>query len=317
MVVVAEVYRECERDHVVDIETLLLTVGLHVEKELVFGGERLVPLDVIDELLVAELAQSLEVDAVAERFPLEVEQVWSVCLLPCREIALQKVDFLLAVDNWIAGSSDLPGISSGGISVFTSSVRGRRTQLLLLARGRRSLNLGHVAGKSALHHSAHYVAVVALQDDKLKRRHLAWLVVIRRDLSVLSMRVFPRLHESLALLFQLCVDVGQLLGRELAHKLSQQLPLVVLQVFGFLLWRPHVTLGLLVSVCALSNVCTGLGNLLLSILVEPGIFGLLELGSLARLSRIRPRLCLFFAKLSNLGTGVRAEILLALLSLEL
>ena len=73
----------------------------------------------------------------------------------------------------------------------------------------------------------------------------------------------------------------------------------------------------IVSVCALSNVCTGLGDLLLSILVEPGIFGLLELGSLARLSRVRPRLCLFFAKLSDLGTGVRAEILLALLSLEL
>ena len=130
------------------------------------------------------------------------------------------------------------------------------------------------------------------------------------------MRVFPGLHESLPLLFKLCVDVWQFLGREFAHELSQQLPLMVLQVFSFLLGRPHVTLGLLVSISALSDVCTViLGNLLLSILVEPGIFRLLELGSLTSLSGIGPSLCLFFTKLSNLSACVWAKILLALLPL--
>ena len=88
MVVVAEVDSEREWDHVVDVEALLLTVGLHVEEQLVFGRERLVALDVIDELLVAKLAQTFKVDTVAKRFPLEVEQVRRICLLPRRVITL-------------------------------------------------------------------------------------------------------------------------------------------------------------------------------------------------------------------------------------
>ena len=63
-VLVLEVDGECQRNDVVHIDTLPLTVGFHVNEELVFGGQGLVPLNVIDKLLVAELSEALKVYAV-------------------------------------------------------------------------------------------------------------------------------------------------------------------------------------------------------------------------------------------------------------
>jgi hypothetical protein len=65
---------------------VLLAVGLHVVKQLVLRGQRLMALNVVHELTVPELAKPLIVNAVARGLPLEIEQVRRVCLLPGREI---------------------------------------------------------------------------------------------------------------------------------------------------------------------------------------------------------------------------------------
>lgn len=81
-----KVHREGNWDHAVDVQLFGLTVRLDVVEELVLGRQRLVPFYVVDQLFVAELAQSLKVDARAEGLPLKVEQVRRVRLLPGGEV---------------------------------------------------------------------------------------------------------------------------------------------------------------------------------------------------------------------------------------
>lgn len=87
--------------------------------------------------------------------------------------------------------------------------------------GDQAIALGNIAGETALHDPADDVAVVAFENDELEWRVLPRLVVIRGNLSVLPVRVLPRLQEALTFLLQLGVDVRQLLGRKLAHKLAK------------------------------------------------------------------------------------------------
>ena len=101
----------------------------------------------------------------------------------------------------------------------------------------------HITGQATLHDLAHNITVVAFEDDELERRKLSRFVVVRRYLRVLLVRVFPRLHEPLALLFKLCVDIRKFLGRELAQELAHELFLVILQVFSLLLSRSQVSLS--------------------------------------------------------------------------
>ena len=103
--------------------------------------------------------------------------------------------------------------------------------------GRLCLVLRHVTSHATLHDTPHNVTIIALVDDELKRLHLAWLVVVGRDLGVLAISVSSGLHKTLPLLFKLCVDVWQPLGRELADEFSQELLLILLQFFCLLLSR--------------------------------------------------------------------------------
>ena len=83
---VRKVDGEREWDHVVHVNIFLLTVVLHVNEQLVLGGQRLVALNVVNNLLVAKLAKPLEIDAITEGLPLEIEQVRRIdCLLPARK----------------------------------------------------------------------------------------------------------------------------------------------------------------------------------------------------------------------------------------
>ena len=63
-VLLLEVDSESQREHFVDVQVLLFTVGLHVEEQLVFRGQSLVPFYMIDKLFVAELSESLEVNSI-------------------------------------------------------------------------------------------------------------------------------------------------------------------------------------------------------------------------------------------------------------
>ena len=52
---------------------ILLAICLHVEEELVFCGQGLVTIDMIDELFVTEFTQSLEINPVRSRLPFEIK----------------------------------------------------------------------------------------------------------------------------------------------------------------------------------------------------------------------------------------------------
>ena len=51
---ILEVHGESQRYHIIHIYIFLLAIGLHVEEKLVFRGQGLVPIDMINKLLVAE-----------------------------------------------------------------------------------------------------------------------------------------------------------------------------------------------------------------------------------------------------------------------
>jgi len=93
MIRLAEIDCKGEWNHIINVQIPLLTVSLHVEEQLVLRRQSLVPLDVVDELLVAKLAQSLEIDPIAERLPLEVEKVGRIRLLPRRVAPLGDLVF--------------------------------------------------------------------------------------------------------------------------------------------------------------------------------------------------------------------------------
>ena len=81
-----EVNCKCQWNHIVDVQIFLLTISLHVEKELVFRCKRLMSFYVVYKLFVAESAQTFIVYIVRCWFPFEVEQVRRVRLLPSREV---------------------------------------------------------------------------------------------------------------------------------------------------------------------------------------------------------------------------------------
>ena len=70
------------------VETYLFpfTVTFQIEEQLVFCRKCLMTFNVIDKLLVAILAESLKVDAIGCRLPLEVKQISCCGLLPGCEI---------------------------------------------------------------------------------------------------------------------------------------------------------------------------------------------------------------------------------------
>lgn len=115
VVLVLEVHCESQRDHVVDVEVFLLTVGLHIEEELIFRCQGLMPIDMIDELFVPELAEALVVDPIRRWLPFEVEQVWCIGLLPRGEVLGQRsvncVQMALLVVLAFGGSC---GLSTSG-----------------------------------------------------------------------------------------------------------------------------------------------------------------------------------------------------------
>ena len=78
---------------------ILLAICLHVEEELVFCGQGLVTIDMIDELFVTEFTQSLEINPIRSRLPFEIKEMGSVRFLPCRVIL--DGHFIIQILTWL------------------------------------------------------------------------------------------------------------------------------------------------------------------------------------------------------------------------
>ena len=63
-VIVLEIYGKCQRDHIVNVQILLFAVCLHVEEQLVFRRQSMMSFNMVNELLVAELAEALVIDSI-------------------------------------------------------------------------------------------------------------------------------------------------------------------------------------------------------------------------------------------------------------
>ena len=146
---------DCKRQryHIVYIDLLLLTVGLDIQEELVFGRQCRVAFNVIDQLLVSVLREPIVSQTIRKGLPLEVEQVCRRCLFPC-EVVLGLLSLLMNVSV-----SPLCDQRSVGLAVTLRD--------LLL-----------VYGKPTLHDSTYEVRVVAFVNHKLKVLELAGLVAI-------------------------------------------------------------------------------------------------------------------------------------------
>ena len=181
MVLVLKVDCEGQRNHLIDVDVFLLAVSFHVEEKLVLRRQGLMPLNVVDQLFVAELAQALVIYPCRRRLPLKVKQVRRVCLLP-RGVAFS--DFRVALsDLRVETDSDI-------CTARLATLHWVCLTLSELVRGRgRCIGLRHVACQSALHDPPDDVAVVAFEDHEFERCKLAWFIVVRRYLSVLAVGV--------------------------------------------------------------------------------------------------------------------------------
>ena len=153
----------------------------------------------------------------------------SVRFLPCRVI----LDGHFAVK--VLTGLEIIALALGRSRGLIPGLRG-------LGGGPRGVQFGHVAGEATLHDPAHDIRIVALEDDKLERAELPWLVIVRRDLRILLVRLLPSLHEPLPLFFELRVQIRQLLGWEFAEELAHKFFLVIFEVFSLLLGRSQIHL---------------------------------------------------------------------------
>ena len=219
-------------------------------------------LDVIDELLVAELSKAFKVYSIGSWLPLEVEKVRSVCLLPSCKVLRHLWVNLLVPSIWA-------WITSCSIWCLGGSWRKLVIQWCL------NIILGHITSETALHNFTHDATIIAFKDDILQWSETARLVIVRWNFCILFICIFSCLHEPLLLLLKFGMYIWKFLRRELLYELAHQFSLVILKVFSFLLGSARVCVSAFTTDRAylLQSWLTVAIDSLLSLLFYLGDFG--------------------------------------------
>lgn len=92
----AKVKRKSKRHVVRNLLPILLAPHAHIMVELVFVSQSTMPLNMINDLLVPKFAQTLKLNPLRRRFPLEIEQLGDLsCLFPISGLLAPTPAFLL------------------------------------------------------------------------------------------------------------------------------------------------------------------------------------------------------------------------------